>query len=263
MKITVIGAGNMGGAIAEGAVKKGVVDPRDMTISDPLYTLADKLRNEGLAVNYTTDNTAAVAAADLVVVAVKPWLMEEVLGDIAPALDRTRQSVISIAAGISFEQLAGYLSCATLGPVALYRVIPNTAISIGQSVTFIAKHDTTPQSDAQVLKLFGELGQVFEIGEEQMTAGTALASSGIAYAFKYIDVAMRGGEAMGFGQREALRIVMATVKGAVAMLEANGRLPQAEIDRVTTRGGLTLKGLEAMERGGFSDAVIDGLKATK
>lgn len=253
----------MGGAIAEGAVRKGVVDPRDMTIADPLPMLAERLREEGLHVNYTTSNAAAVAEADLVIVAVKPWLMEEVLAGIAPALDRTRQAVVSIAAGITFEQMATYLGCATLGLVGLYRVMPNTAISIGQSVTFIAKEGTTPQSDTQVLKLFGELGQVFEIGESQMTAGTALASSGIAYAFKYIDAAMHGGEEMGFGQREALEIVVATVKGAVAMLEANGRLPQVEIDRVTTPGGLTLKGLEAMERGGFSTAVIAGLKATK
>lgn len=263
MKIAVIGAGNMGGAIAEGAVRKGVVDPRDMTISDPLPTVADRLGKEGFHVNYTTDNAAAVESADLVIVAVKPWLMEEVLAGIVGVLDRTRQAVVSIAAGITFEQLAEYLGCASLGPVGLYRVIPNTAISIGRSVTFIAKEGTAPQSDADVLRLFGELGEVFEIAESQMTAGTALASSGIAYAFKYIDAAMRGGQALGFGQREALGIVMATVKGAVAMLDATGNLPRTEIDRVTTPGGLTLKGLEAMERGGFSDAVIDGLKATR
>lgn len=263
MKIAVIGAGNMGGAIAEGALRKGMVDPHDMTISDPLPTVADKLREEGFHVYYTTDNAAAVEGADLVIVAVKPWLMEEVLGSISCSLNRTRQAVVSIAAGVTFEQLATYLACAELDPVGLYRVIPNTAISIGQSVTFISKEGTSPQNDAQVLKLFGELGQVFEIEEPQMTAGTALASSGIAYALKYIDAAMRGGEAMGFEQSEALKIVMATMKGAVTMLETYGRLPQTEIDRVTTPGGLTLKGLEAMERSGFSNAVIDGLKATK
>lgn len=263
MKITVIGAGNMGGAIAAGAVKKGLLKPEELTISDPRPDLAEKLKKEGFQVRYTTENKSAVKGADVIIVAVKPWLMEEVLGDISEAVDRENQVIVSIAAGVTFEQLGGYLANERFGGLGLYRVIPNTAITLGKSVTFIASYNTMPKQDSMVMDLLEAMGDVFVVNEGQMTAVTALASSGIAYAYKYIDAAVKGGEQMGISGDEALKIVLGTVKGAVAMLENNATQPQEEINKVTTPGGITLKGLEAMEKSGFSQAVIDGLLATK
>ncbi|MDR2286337.1 MAG: hypothetical protein LBE04_02505 [Prevotellaceae bacterium] len=96
-----------------------------------------------------------------------------------------------------------------------------------------------------------------------MTACTALSSAGIAYALRYIDAAKRGGEALGLDKNISLKIVIRTIEGAIALLETNGTSPQTEIDRVTTPGGVTLKGIDKMEDGGFSKSVIDGLLATK
>lgn len=253
----------MGGAIAAGAVRSGLVKPQELMISSPRPVFAEKLRKEGFEVGYTANNAESVKGADIIIVAVKPWLMEAVLGEIAEAIDREKQVVASIAAGISFERLDGYLSSGQSGNIGLYRVIPNTAITLGQSVTFIASHNTTPEQDKNIAGLFEAMGKVFKVSEEQMTAVTALASSGIAYAYKYIDAAVKGGEEMGINREDALRIVLGTMKGAVAMLENNESQPQEEIDKVTTPGGITLKGLEAMEKSGFSKAVIDGLLATK
>ena len=262
MKITVIGGGNMGGAVAVGAVKNKVVAGRDVVISDPRETLSETL-GQGTEIRFTTDNASAVEGADLVVVAVKPWLMEQVLGGIAAKLDREKQAVVSIAAGVTFEKLNEYLSSSELGAIGLYRVIPNTAIALGQSATFIAKNGTTAGQDEMVLSLFDALGEVFEVEEGQMTAVTALSSSGIAYALRYMDAAVKGGVEMGLDAGESLKIVLQTMRGAITLLETNGTMLQTEIDKVTTPGGITLKGLEAMEQNGFSDAVLKGLLATK
>ena len=253
----------MGGSIAAGAVRAGLVNAADMTVADPGSALADRLKSEGIEIRHTTDNRAAVAGADMILVAVKPWLMEQVLGEISDVIDRKSQSVVSIAAGVSFEQLGSHLRTDRFGAVGLYRVIPNTAISLGKSVTFIASHGSSAQQDSNVMELFKALGDVFVIGEKDITAVTALSSSGIAYALRYLDAASAGGEQMGIPRDEALKIVIATMKGAIALLEANDTDPQTEIDKVTTPGGITLKGLEAMEKSGFSQSVADGLFATK
>ncbi|MCD8103323.1 MAG: pyrroline-5-carboxylate reductase [Alistipes sp.] len=263
MKLTVIGAGNMGGAIARGALVSGTVRAEDVTICDPDDGFVKQLSSEGWKVNYFEDNTKGVAGADIVVVAVKPWLIEEVLRGISGVVDRQNQSVVSIAAGVPFADLAKYIGADRFGGPALYRVIPNTAISIGKSVTFIASYNSTAEQDIPVHTLFAPLGKVFNVGENQMQAVTALSSSGIAYAYKYIEAATEGGVSLGLPGEMALEIVLATVDGAVAMLGHNGSLPKTEIDKVTTPGGITLKGLAAMEDAGFSQAVIKGLEATK
>ena len=262
MKITVIGGGNMGGAVAVGAVRQKVVSDHDVVVSDPRQELAQTLGN-GTKICFTSDNAAAVENADLVIVAVKPWLMQQVLEGIAPKLDRQKQALVSIAAGVTFEMLDEYLSAHKYGHMGMYRVIPNTAIALGYSATFIAKKGTSINQDEMVRSLFDALGEVFEVDETQMTAVTALSSSGIAYALRYIDAAVKGGVEMGLGKEESLKIVMQTMRGALALLETNGTMPQTEIDKVTTPGGITLKGLEAMEKNGFSHAVIEGLLATK
>jgi pyrroline-5-carboxylate reductase len=263
MKITVIGAGNIGGAVVEGAVKQGVLTTTDIVVSDPHPNVKERFNSRNIVVNHVNNNAIAVEGADLIIVAVKPWLVEEVMNEIAGVVERDRQAIVSIAAGVTFAQIAQYLSVEKMGQAEIYRIIPNTAISLGKSVSFIAKHNTSAGHDAQVHELFKALGEIFYVEEHEMTACTALASAGIAYALRYIDAAMRGGEALGLNRDKSLQIVMKTVDGALALLEANNTYPQTEIDKVTTPGGVTLKGLDKMENGGFSQSVIDGLLATK
>ena len=145
-----------------------------------------------------------------------------------------------------------------IAPV-LYRIIPNTAISLGRSVTFIAHSGATGEQLNAVVAMFDQLGRTFVVTEEMMTAGTSLASCGIAFALKYIDASIRGGVELGFSAAESREVVMQTMRGALALLECNDTMPQQEIDKVTTPGGITLKGLEAMTRDGFEGAVRAGL----
>jgi pyrroline-5-carboxylate reductase len=263
MKITVIGAGNIGGAIVEGSIRQGILATGDIVVSDPHPNVRERFVDKDIVVKHVNDNAGAVEGADLIIVAVKPWLVEGVMREISGVIDRSKQAIVSIAAGVTFAQIRQYLSVDERGEAELYRIIPNTAISLGKSVSFIAKHNTSARHDEQVHTLFEALGEIFYVPEHEMTACTALSSAGIAYALRYIDAAMRGGEALGLDKNISLQIVMRTIEGAIALLEANGSSPQAEIDRVTTPGGVTLKGLDKMELGGFSQSVIDGLLATK
>jgi pyrroline-5-carboxylate reductase len=143
----------------------------------------------------------------------------------------------------------------------MFRIIPNTAIEIGSGVTFISSCNASDQDRAMMLEMFSQMGYALEVEEDMMGAGTALASCGIAYAMKYIQASAAGGEALGFSQEQARKIVEYTVKGAAELLLATGTAPQTEIDKVTTPGGMTMKGLAAMEDSGFTHAVSDGLYA--
>ncbi len=263
MKITVIGGGNMGGATAAGAIKAGVVKAEDVVISH-LEPKCHPLFEEFLdQVKIEDNNALSVEGADMVVVAVKPWMMEEVLGEISAKLDRKRQSLVSIAAGITFEQLEKMLDVATLGDMGLYRIIPNTAIAISQSTSFICRHNTTAEQDERLLSVFDAVGRSFLIEESQMTAMTSLSSCGIAFAYKYIDASIEGGVELGIEESVARDVVLQTVRGALMMLETNGTMPQPEIDKVTTKGGITQKGLDAMAEAKFVEAVKAGLKYSR
>ena len=252
MKITIIGAGNMGGAIARALAVGTYFTPSDITCTARSASTLEKF-DKGF--NLTTDNHKAVAGADIVLFAVKPWLMEEVVRDVAPYMDVDKQIVASVAAGITFSQLSEWLG----GSPAMFRIIPNTAVEVGSGVTFISSCNASEQTRAMIFDMFSQMGCAFEVEEDMMAAGTALASCGIAYAMKYIQASVSGGVSLGFDEEQARKIVECTVKGAAELLLATGNPPQVEIDKVTTPGGLTQRGLAAMEDAGFSAAVCNGL----
>lgn len=263
MKIAVIGGGNMGGATAAGAIRAGVVEASNVVISHLEPKCHELFEGFLDQVQIEDDNAKCVEGADLIIVAVKPWMMEEVLGEISPVLDREKQALVSIAAGITFDQLETMLDSATKGDIGLYRIIPNTAIAISQSVSFICRHKTNDAEDKRVLTIFDAVGRSFLVDESQMTPLTSLSSCGIAFAYKYIDSSIKGGVEMGIEESVARDIVLQTVRGALMMLETNGTMPQPEIDKVTTKGGITQKGLDAMAEAKFVEAVISGLKSSR
>jgi pyrroline-5-carboxylate reductase len=262
MKIAIIGAGNMGGALARGLAQGTLVKSSDIYISNPSTAKLEALKGEYPDINTTTSNCEAVALADIVVLAVKPWKVEQVLNEIKPHLDYSRQAVASMVGGLDIEQLSAWLDrgCGVLP--ATYIIIPNTAIAAMCSMTFIASARSTVEQDRVLVDIFNELGEAMLIEQSAMAAATSLASCGIAYAFRYIRAAMEGGVELGLRADDAKHIVMQTLRGAVAVLAASDAHPEAEIDRVTTPGGLTIKGLNAMEAAGFTHSVIEGLRAS-
>ncbi len=259
MKIAIIGAGNMGGAIARGLAKGDIFRPENIAVADPSTEKLEELKNEVQGIVTSTTNACIVKDADFVVVAVKPWLVVKVFEEILPVLDFSKQTILSVAAGVSFADISEMIKTED---AKLVRVIPNTAISILESMTILSvKNLTTLEADF-IKKIFDELGQSTIVEERLMGAATALCSCGIAYAFRYIKAATDGGVEMGFYPHQAVDMITQTVKGAIGLLEKNGSMPDEEIYKVTTPGGITIKGLNEMEAQGFTNSVIKGLKAS-
>lgn len=256
MKIAIIGAGAMGGATAEGLLNSNLLNASDITISDPCKRILDKFALKGTSI--TTDNQAAITEADVVMVFVKPWLVQQVLTGIRPVFKPQQQCLIVVAAGISSAQIAEWMG---FTQESFFLCIPNIAIAQRQSMTFLVPVHATDEETNQVKILFDELGKTILTDEQHLAAGTTLASCGIAYAMRYIRAAAEGGVELGFKADDAKRIVMQTIKGAIGLLEETGMHPEAAIDLVTTPGGVTIKGLNEMEHAGFTSAVIKGLKA--
>ena len=262
MKIAIIGAGNMGGALARGLAKGSIVPTSDIYVSNPSTPKIEALKAEFPEINISTDNCSVAKAADIIVLAVKPWKVEGVIAELKPHLDYSRQAVASMVGGLSIAQLSSWLDKGCDALPATYIIIPNTAIATMSSMTFISSTRSTTALDQELLSIFDELGKAMLIEESAMPAATSLASCGIAYALRYIRAAMEGGVELGIRADDAKHIVMQTLRGAVDVLESNNTHPEAEIDRVTTPGGLTIKGLNAMEAAGFTHSVIEGLRAS-
>ena len=260
MKITVIGAGNMGGSAALGFAGCGAVPPQCITVTARHETSLAKFRECGIRT--TTDNRSAVQDADIVFYAVKPWQMEAVLKETKDVLDYGRQLVVSIAPGITTHQLKDWLDKDGAVPSIAY-AIPNTAIEIGESMTYISAVTATEEQTALLKDLFDKVGKTLVVPLEQMLSGTSLASCGIAYAMRYISASAEGGALLGLEPEGIGEAVCQTVRGAAALVGAKGFDPEHEIDRVTTPNGLTIRGLNAMEEAGFSEAVIKGLTVIK
>ncbi len=248
----------MGGAIARGLATGTVVNAANITVTAHTAQTLQKLQEQIPAIHTTLSNLEAATGAHIVVLAVKPWLVQSVLEEIYPALHQQKPLLVSVAAGISFEQLTAMLAGEAF---AMARVIPNTAIAIKQSPTLVSFNAEISEAQQLLIRaMFDELGQAIVIEERLMAAGTAVTSCGIAYAFQYIKAAMQGAIELGFYPQVAKAMINQTVLGAVQLLEHNGTYPDAEIYKVCTPGGITIKGLNEMTKEGFDNAVISGLK---
>ena len=248
-KIAIIGAGNMGGAVALGLHRFAP----EYSLSVTTAHAATLERYASLGIHTSLDNVSAARWADVVILGVKPWLVQSVLNQIAPAL--AGKVLLSLAAGIPSAQMKEWLS--GTGVRAAYTVIPNLAAEIGESMTFASA--ILDGEDELVLSLFDKLGKTLIVDEKRLQAGMMIASCGTAFALRYARAAVEGGVQLGLYPKEAREAVYQTMKGAVGLSEARGTHPEEEIDRVTTPGGITIRGLNAMEEAGFTAAVIAGL----
>lgn len=256
MKIAIIGAGNMGGAIARGLAKGTIIQTENICVSNPSCSKLDALKAEYPSMQVTHSNVEAANGADIVVLAVKPWYIEQVVKELT--LDEEKQMLVSVAAGISFTQFEEWVG----ERITIFRVIPNTAISQLESMTLIASHHASKEQEQLLLDIFNEMGLAMLIPEKQMMATTALTSCGIAYVLKYIQAAMQAGIELGVYPKDAQRMVAQSVKGAASLILNNETHPSVEIDKVTTPGGITIRGINELEHAGFTSAIIKAVKAS-
>lgn len=258
IQIAIIGSGNMGGAIARGLSKGSLIQSKNIRVSDVSQANLDVIKAFDPEIVVSTSNREIVKGADIIILAIKPWLVEFITQEIENKIDFNKQMIVSVAAGVDFAQLTGLLN--TIG--TFFRVIPNTAIDVMQSASTISSFNATKEQEQLIVSIFAELGKAFLVPESQLNAFMSLSSCGIAYAFRYIRAAMAGGVEMGIYPHVAKEVVIQTLRGAIDLLEANDSHPEVEIDKVTTPGGITIKGLNEMEANGFTNAVIKGLKAS-
>lgn len=251
-KIAIIGAGNLGIAIAKGIVEKGMSSPDKITLTRRSIEALSAVASVGF--NTSTDNSEAVKIAGIVVLCVQPNQLESLIKEIKPFL-QTNQVIVSVITGVSIEKLQQFLG----NEMEIIRAMPNTAIAIGQSMTCIATGGNSKESVAKVELLFGALGKTLVIEEELMQAATVLGASGIAFFMRYLRAATQGGIQMGFDAKDAQLIAVQTAKGAASLILEQASHPEVEIDKVTTPQGCTIAGLNEMEHKGFSSSLIQGI----
>lgn len=241
----------MGGAIAAGLANSNY----EVSVANPSRPKLEALANSHPSLKTTVDNKEAAAGASVVFIATRPAMCLDVIREIVPAL-ASDALVVTMAPVVSLEESAAV----AMRPVA--RIMPNTAIALSKSMTFVSfGADVSEESRARLHDILGLLGSVAEIPENLFGPATALCSCGLAYALRYVRAASEGAVSMGFRPADAVSYISATLAGAVAMLE-NGAHPEDLIDRITTPGGTTIRGLLAMEKAGFTNAVVSGLLAS-
>lgn len=248
IRIAIIGGGHIGGACAF-----GLRDAADVVVTARTAATLEKYTGTGIAA--TSDNAAAVRNADVVMFCVKTSQMEDAVASVRDLL--AGKLVVSMAAQVSGERMQNLIG----RDVELAYVIPNTAAALGKSMTFIASVSANVGSVALLENLFSNVGKTSVIPVSLLPAGIALASCGIGYALKYICASVEGGVKLGFSRDEAERIVVQTVLGAALVQEQSADAPEEEVKKVATPGGLTERGVRAMDELGFTDAVIAGLTA--
>ena len=256
MKITIIGSGNMGGALIKGWSKKQL---HDLTITARTEETLQKYTTLFPNIKTSLNNKEAILNSDIILLAVKPWLVEQVITEIKQNIDFKKQIIISVAANIYTDTLRTMLG----NPNAdvLY-VMPNIAAEFYESMTFIMPAENMEENKIQLIEeLFLSLGKIKICTKKEVTAGNMLSGCGIAYVMRFIHAMMEGGVEMGLYPKDAQNIAMQAMKGAVAVLEGADIHPAVGIDKVTTPGGLTIRGLNELDHAGFNSAVIRCLKA--
>ena len=233
----------MGGALAKGWARAGIAN--DLTITAHTQATLDKLKNSCPELSVSLSNREAVTDADIIVLAVKPWIVDDVIEEIGN--NAKGKIIVSVAANVRNEAISVY-------------AMPNIAAEFGESMTFFEENSNGAVPEA-VLDLFLLVGDTMVVSRKQLEAGMMMSGCGIAYVMRYLRAMMEGGVEMGFRPNDSLQVAMQTMQGAIMLLKETKLHPEAAIDRVTTPGGVTIKGLNELDHAGFSSAVIRSLKA--
>lgn len=256
-KIAIIGCGNLGLSIVNGLLSSSAsAIGKNLTVTKRHPESLFYLQSQGITV--LADNKEAAKDANLVILGVKPYNVASVLQEIKPVLQKDRQVVVSLAAGVTLADIQQHVEQGT----TIFRVMPNIAADIQESVTCICGQNFTEEAEDMVREVFTCIGLCITIEEHLMEAATVLGACGIAYVLRFMRAMTQGGIQIGFDAKTANRIVTQTVKGAAELIQKKGLHPEAAIDKVTTPKGCTIVGLNEMEHHGFSAAMVRGVLAS-
>ena len=254
MKIAIIGTGNLGLSIAKGLMVNNSITTLYLTKRNP-EALADW--NKAKQVTVTSDNREAVKNSDILIFAVQPSQFEAILEEIKDLLNE-HHVIISTITGFKIHRIEQCIG----NQYPIIRSMPNTAISVGKSMTCLCCNEVGKKRIAIASAIFNGLGTSIIIEEEHMQAATVICASGIAFWMRLIRATTQGGVQLGFDAFEAMKMSMHTALGAASLLIETDTHPEQEIDKVTTPRGCTITGLNEMEHQGLSSSLIQGLVAS-
>ncbi len=254
MKIAIIGTGNLGLSIAKGILHSNGATSMYLTKRNTA-DIKDFEKYEKVTV--TNDNSEAVKHSDILIFAVQPGHFGAILSHIKPLLTENHV-IISTITGFGIAQMEAILGT----DCYIIRSMPNTAISVGKSMTCICSNALGKKRIDLAKAIFNRMGHSMEIPEAQMQAATVICASGIAFWMRLIRATTQGAIQLGFDSKEAQELAMHTCSGAANLLIASGNHPEEEIDRVTTPMGCTIQGLNEMEIQGLSSSLIQGIVAS-
>ncbi len=256
LAIGFLGAGQMATALASGWTKAGLLDAKRSLAADPIPEARTKFQT-ATGIKAVASNPEVLAACDVLVLAVKPQVMEQVLAEVKPAV-RASHLVVSIAAGVTLPTLGDHLG----DKARLVRVMPNTPCLVGASATgFAPGANATPDDAALVERLFGAVGVAYRVPEHLLDAVTGLSGSGPAFVYLFIEALTDGGVKCGLPRTIAQALAAQTVFGAAKMVLETGQHPGALKDAVASPGGTTIAGLHALEQAAFRAAAMSAVEA--
>src|SRR5207249_4839513 len=248
-----IGAGKLAGSVIRGLLLKNFCAPSAILASEPNAETRTQLQNE-LGISLTTENGEIAAKTEIIFLGVKPQMVLPVLRGLGVAL--TDKLVVSFAAGIRIAQME------VVTAARIMRVLTNTPSAIGRAASAFASGSRATDHDREKIRaIFGAIGLVVQVDDEQIDAVTALAGSGPAFVYAMIEALARGGEKMGLTKRSALQLAAQTALGASDLMITSEKSPADLIKMVVTPGGTTAAGLRVMNERGIADAIADAIKA--
>lgn len=252
-KTAILGAGNIGCSVANGLNDSGIFKTNHIFLTRRRSEKLKNFKEKGFQVS--ADNIQTVKDAEILILCVEPHQLDDLIDEISETVDPKRHLVISVVSGATIKAIKAKLPTGT----AVVRAMPNTAIAIRESMTCICANKEDEAATQITEAIFKTVGETQIIREEQMSSATALCACGIAFFLRAIRAASQGGIEIGFSSQEALSMATQTAKGAASLLGAMHNHPEFEIDRVTTPKGCTISGLNQIEHGGFSSAMIKGI----
>lgn len=255
-KIAIIGCGNIGLSLLNGLLKDHLIPSGNITVTRRNIGELSHLQETGVRI--MSDNIAAINDSEIIIIAVKPYNIDNVLEQLKDHLISGKHILISVTAGVSLHRITEVSET----QVAVFRAMPNIASRVGKSVTCICHSGAANADIERVMALFDLVGTTMLIEEDLMESATILGACGVAYVLRFIRAMIQGGIQIGFDASTASSIVNHTVKGAAELLIEGGQHPEFEIDKVTTPKGCTIVGLNEMEHNGFSSSLIKGLVAS-
>jgi pyrroline-5-carboxylate reductase len=256
VRVGFVGTGRMATALAGGLVSSGFCSSDSIVGSDVVSAAADAF-SESTGGSVVGSNSEVAGCSDVIVLAIKPQQMSEVLGELA-AVVTPDHLVVSIAAGITLSTLAEALG----GSTRLVRVMPNTPCLVGISASAFAPGPAATDADADlVARLLETVGVALPVSEELIDAVTGLSGSGPAYIYEVIEGLVAGGVSCGLSRDVALQLAAQTVKGAAEMVLSTGESPEALRDAVASPGGTTIAGLAELERLGLRGVLVSAVEA--